>query len=153
MHFFLYECITYKVKPCLSNYCTFHMLPQMNTTNTKYCNIHEKNIFLVDILSLLLVRSKIFINITSDVFHCHAPGKNLLECCTHLLWCPHMQHSWIPTETSDLVVYDHIHLHAEKKTILLDLRMESMVQVLHSQKMVVIVMWAIYIYMLPNLTG
>ncbi len=25
-----------------------------------------------------------------------------------------MQHSWIPTETSDLVVYDHIHLHAEK---------------------------------------
>ncbi len=40
-----------------------------------------------------------------------------------------------------------------KKTILLDLRMESMVQVLHSQKMVVMVLWAIYIYMLPNLTG
>ncbi len=71
------------MKPCLSNYCTFHMLPQMNTTNTKYCNIHEKNIFLVDILSLLLVRSKIFINITSDVFHCHAPGENLLECSIH----------------------------------------------------------------------
>ncbi len=29
---------------------------------------------MVDILSLLLVRPKISINITSDVFHCHAPG-------------------------------------------------------------------------------
>ncbi len=26
--------------------------------------------------------------------------------CNDQLWCPHMQHSWHPTETSDLVVYD-----------------------------------------------
>ncbi len=26
--------------------------------------------------------------------------------CIDQLWCPHMQHSWHPTETSDLVVYD-----------------------------------------------
>ncbi len=113
-------------------------------------------------------------NITSDVFHCHSPGKkspwmlhlamiscDVLTCsingiqhhiwcfplpctgekislnaahipCNDQLWCPHMQHSWHPTETSDLVIYDHtFHL--------------------HSQKMVVIVLWAIYIYMLPSL--
>ncbi len=58
----------------------------------------------------MLVRLKTFINITSDVFHCHAPGKNLLKCrsipCNDQLWCPLMQHSWHPTETSALVVYD-----------------------------------------------
>ncbi len=108
VHLFLYEWITCKVKSCLFNYCTFHI--SYITTNTqKYKITSMKKTFLVDILSLLLVRPKIFLNITSDVFRCHAPGKNLLECGTHpLLWCPHMQHSWHPTETSDLVVYDHI---------------------------------------------
>ncbi len=28
--------------------------------------------------------------------------------CNDQLWRPHMQLSWHPTETSDLVVYDHI---------------------------------------------
>ncbi len=44
-------------------------------------------------------------------------GKNLIECCTipcnDQLWCPHMQHSWHPTETFDLVVYD-LHVYAPK---------------------------------------
>ncbi len=30
----------------------------------------------------LVSQAKDFINITSEVFHCHAPGKNLLECRT-----------------------------------------------------------------------
>ncbi len=74
----------------------FLMLPQI------------QKLFLVDILSLLLVRPKIFINITSGVFHCHAPGKKSPVPCNDQLWCPHMQLSWHPTETSDLVVYDHL---------------------------------------------
>ncbi len=70
-------------------------------------------LFLSSCEPLLLVRPKIFINITSDVLHCHPPGKKIsLNTtpipCNDQLWCPHMQHSWHPTETSDLVVYDHI---------------------------------------------
>ncbi len=71
VHLFLYEFITFKVKSRLSNYCTFHI--SYDTTNTqKYKITFMKNTFLVDILSLLLVRPKTFINITSDGFHCHA---------------------------------------------------------------------------------
>ncbi len=40
--------------------------------------------------------------------------------CNDQLWCPHMQRSWHPTETSDRVVYDHIlSTSMLKKTILL----------------------------------
>ncbi len=41
VHLLLYECITCKVKSCLSNYCTFHI--SYVTTNTQN-NIHEKSI-------------------------------------------------------------------------------------------------------------
>ncbi len=47
-------------------------------------------------------------------------------------WCPHMQHSWHPTDIGSCGLWSYtFHL--------------------HSQKMVVIVLWAIYMYMLPNL--
>ncbi len=87
VHLFLYKCITCKLKSCLSNYCTFHF--SYVTINTQKKHPWKKK-FLEDILSLLLVRPKNFINITSDVFHCHAPGKNVIECCTipcNPIWC------------------------------------------------------------------
>ncbi len=74
VHLFLYKCITCKVKSCLSNYCTFH-ISYVTTNRQKYKIASMKKIFLVNILSLLLVRPKIFINITCDGFYCHAPGK------------------------------------------------------------------------------
>ncbi len=109
-----------------------------NYTNIQN-NIHEK-LFLVDILSLWLVMA--------NDFHQHhiwcfplpcTGGKIFLNAapipCNDQLGCPHMQHSWHPTEISDLVVYDHIF-----STSIL-------------KEMVVIVLWAIYIYMLHNLIG
>ncbi len=129
VHLFLYECITCKEKSCLSNYCTF----LISYVTTKIQN----NFFFLDIPSLLLVRPKIFINITSDVFHCHAPGGKIsLNAapipCNYQLWCPHMQHSCYPTETSDLVVYDHIlSTSMLKKTLLLDLGMRVWWKELH----------------------
>ncbi len=59
VHLFLYECITCKVKSCFPNYCTFHI--SYVTTNTqKYKIASIKKIFLVNILSLLLVKAKDF---------------------------------------------------------------------------------------------
>ncbi len=40
VHLFLYECITCKVKYCLSNYCTFHI--SYVTTNTQKYKITSK---------------------------------------------------------------------------------------------------------------
>ncbi len=61
-------------------------------------------------------------------------GKNLLECHTHpLQWCPHMQHSW----------------HSNRD--IWSCSLWSYAFHLHTQTTVVIVLWAIYIYILPNL--
>ncbi len=113
----------------------FLMLPQIHK-NTKY--LPWKKWFLVDILSLLLVRPKTFINITSDVFHCHAPGKNLLECRT------------IPCNDDCDVLTCSIHGIQQRHLILC-----SMIIYFPPpfSKNIVIVLWAIYIYMLPNLIG
>ncbi len=135
VHLVLYECITCKVKSCSSNYCTFHN-SYVTTNRQKY-----KIASIKKIVSLLLVRPNIFINITSDVFHCHAPGVrggDLFECRTHpLQWSAVMSsHAAFmhQTETSDLVVYDHILSTSILKT------------------MVVIVLWAIYIYCICSQT-
>jgi len=87
VHLFLYKCITCKVKSCQILSISYFLCYQ------KYKKIQNNykipllyiQLFLMDILLLLLVRPKIFINITSDVFHCHAPGKDLLKCLTHPL--------------------------------------------------------------------
>ncbi len=101
VYLFLYECITCKVKSCLSNYCTFHI--SYVTTNTqKYIITSIKKIFLVDILSLLLVRPKIFINIISDVFRCHAPGK---------------KSPWMPHTTKSAVMSSHAAFMASNRDI------------------------------------
>ncbi len=99
----------------------------------------------------LVGQADIFIHITSDVFHCHAPGQHLLECRTHLLLGSDVMSSHAAFRASNRDIWScalcsyTFHLHAEK-TLLLDLGMERMVEVLHSQLMVVIVLWAIYIY-------
>ncbi len=85
VHLLLYQCITCKVNSCLSNYCTFHI--SYVTTNTKYKITFMKKVLLVDILSLLLVRPKIFINITSDVFIVMHRGKSA--------WMPHISPAMI----------------------------------------------------------
>ncbi len=113
VHLFLYECITCKVKSCLSNYCTFHMLPQIQN------NIHEKKISWWTSCRSCWSGQRFLNSITSDVFHCHAPGKNFLECRTHpLQWSAVMSsHTafMASTETSDLVLYIYdLHINAPK---------------------------------------
>ncbi len=84
-------CITYNVLHIRWNlacpitvHFIFLMLPQIQN-NYKITSM--KKIFSVDILSLLLVRPKIFINITFDVFHCHAPEEKSP-------WMPHHPLQW-----------------------------------------------------------
>ncbi len=77
----------------------------------------------MDILSLLLVRPKIFINIPSDVFHCHAPGIKSP-------WMPHHPLQWSAVMSSHaafmafnrdiwscgLWIWSYtFHLHSQKK--------------------------------------
>ncbi len=73
-------------------------------------NIHEK-IIVGGHPVALVGQAKDFHQHHIWCFHCHAPGKICLN-AAHIScndqWCPHMQHSWHPTETSDLVLYDHI---------------------------------------------
>ncbi len=86
VYLFLYECITCKVKSCfkICIWNTFHISYVTTHKNTK---TSMKKIFLVDILSLLLVRPKIFITVTSHLMFSIAMhrGKNLLERRTHPL--------------------------------------------------------------------
>ncbi len=126
VHLFLYEFITFKVKSRLSNYSTFHI--SYDTTNTqKYKITFMKNTFLVGHPVALVGQAK--------DFHQHHIWWFPLPCnnfsywetislnAAHIpnndpLWCPHMQHSWHPTVTSDLVVYEHIlSIFMLKKTI------------------------------------
>ncbi len=49
----------------------------------------------MDFLSLFLFRPKIFINITSDVFHCHSPGNISLNAAHPLQWSAvHRKWKW-----------------------------------------------------------
>ncbi len=132
VHLFLYECITCKVKSCLSNYCTFHI--SYVTTNTQN-NIHEKCI-LGGHPASLVGQAKDFYQHHIWCFHCHAPGENLLECRTHLLqWSVMSSHAAFMASNRDIW----------------SCALWSYTFHLHSQIMAVIVLWAIYIYMLPNL--
>ncbi len=74
-------------------------------------------LFLVDILSLLLVRPKIFINISSDVFHCHAPGKHLLECRSQspaMISCDVLTCSIHGVQQTHLILWSMIYIYAPK---------------------------------------
>ncbi len=114
----MYECITCKVKSCLSNYCTFHI--SYVTTNTQN-NIHEKNI-----LSLLLARPKIFINITLVLSIAMHRGKSP--------WTPNTSPAMISCDVLTCSIHDMQQRH---------LLLCSMI----------IYFPPIYIYMLPNLIG
>ncbi len=128
---FLYECITRKVKSCLSNYCIFH-ISYVTTITQTYKIISMKNYFWWT--SCRSGWSGQRFPSTSHLMFSIAmrQGKKFLECHTHpLQWSAGMSsHAAFmhPTETSDLVVYDHI-----LSTSIL-------------KEMVVIVLWAIYIY-------
>ncbi len=90
----------------------------------------------MDIRLLLLIRPKISINITSDVYHCHAPGNKSP-------WMPH---------PSPAMMSSHAAFMASNRDIW-SCSLWSYAFHLHTQTTVVIVLWAIYIYMLPNLIG
>ncbi len=111
VHLFLYKCITCKVKSCLSNYCTFH-ISYVTTNRQKYKIASMKKYSWWTSCRSCWWGQRY--SSTSHVMVSIAMhrGKSLLEYCTHpcndQLWFPHMQHSWHPTEISDLVVYDHI---------------------------------------------
>ncbi len=80
---------------------------------------------LVDIPSLLLVRP-IFSSTSHLMFSIAMHRDNISLNAAHIscydqMWCLHMQHSWHPTETSDLVLYVHIlSTSMLKKTLLLE---------------------------------
>ncbi len=92
---------------------------------------------LVDNLSLLLVRPKIFINITSDVFHCHARGK--------ISWTPHHSLPW------SAVMSSHAVFMLSNRDIW-SCALWSYTSTSILKKMVVIVLRYL-LYMLPNLIG
>lgn len=110
----MYNCISCKVKSCLSNYCTFYISYVATNTQKYQITSKKKNYSWWTFLSLLLVRPKIRFSSTSHlmfsiVMHQEKISLNAAPIpCNDQLWCPHMQHSWHPKETSDLVVYDHI---------------------------------------------
>ncbi len=112
VHLFLYKCIPCKVKSWLSNYCTFHI--SYVTTNTQKYKLSMKKKYSWRTSCCSCWSGQRFSSTSHlNVFHCHALGKNISLNAAHIpckdqLWCPHMQHSWHPTETSDLVHYDHI---------------------------------------------
>ncbi len=162
VHLFLYKCITCKVKSCLSNYCTFH-ISYVTTNRQKYKIASMKKIFFVNILSLLLVRPKIFINITSDVFYCHAPGKKspwILHPSPAMISCDFLTCSIHGIQQRHLILWSMIIYFPPPcwtKILLLDLGMESMVEgtpcypfMITFQKMVVIVLWAILLSIKTN---
>ncbi len=98
VHLFLYECITCKVKSCLSNYCTFHI--SYVTTNTQKYKITSMKKMIIDGHPVALVgQAKDFHQHHIWCFSLPCTGENLLEHrtlpCNDQLWCPHMQHSCI----------------------------------------------------------
>ncbi len=108
VHLFLYECITCKVKSCLSNYCTFHV----SYITTKYTKM-QNNSILVGHPVTLVSQAKDFRQHHMWCFPlpCTREKISLNAApipCNDQPWCPHMQHSWHSTEVFDLVVYDHI---------------------------------------------
>ncbi len=104
--FILYECITCKVKSCLSYYCTFHI--SYVATNTQN-NIMKKKCIGGHPVALV-GQAKDFHQHHIWCFPLPCTGEKIsLNAapipCNDQLWCPHMQHSWHPTETSDLVLH------------------------------------------------
>ncbi len=101
--FFLYECITRKVKSCLSNYCIFH-ISYVTTITQTYKIISMKNYFWWTSCRSGWSWPTISINVTSDVFHCHAPGE---------------KSSWMPHPSPAMISWDVLtcSIHASNRDI------------------------------------
>ncbi len=135
VHLFLYECIACKLKSCLSNYCTFHI--SYVTTNTQKCKKTSMKSWWTTCRSCWSGQR---FSSTSHLMFSIAMhrGKNLLECRTALQWSAAMSsHAAFMTSSRDIW----------------SCGLWSYTFHLHAEKMVVIVLWAIHIYMLPNLIG
>ncbi len=114
VYLFVYECITCKVKSCLSNYCTFHI---------SYVTTKIQNNYKIASMKKNIIGGHPVALVGQD-FHQHhiwcfplpCTGENLLEHRTHpLQWSAVMSsHAAFmhPTQTSDLVLYDlHIYIY------------------------------------------
>ncbi len=109
VHSFLYECITCKLKSCLSNYCTYY-ISYVTTIIQNYHKITSKKKIILGGHPVALVgQAKDFHQHHIWCFPLPCTGENISLNDTHIPcidqpWCPHIHQSWHPTETSDLVI-------------------------------------------------
>ncbi len=119
VHSFLYECITCKVKSCLSNYCTY-FLRYHNNRKLPQNNIQEKNYSWWT--SCRSCWSGQRFSSTSHLMFSIAMhrGRNLLEWHTHPLdWSAVMSsHTAVMTSNRDVWSCDTFHLHSQKMVVI-----------------------------------